>query len=158
MQHRCFRGEAQSGEGEHGRRQAAHATATLVYARAVLFSALLLAACGGTSTSVVAGGPYARPQAELFSATVESVRSQGYEVVEADASGGRVTVSAHTTSRLGTPSFVVQCYSPGWVQISMEGPGVRRQGDQLIVPGALFREYREFAAYVSSSLRRTGAE
>lgn len=130
---------------------------------ALLTAALLsLAACGGVTTRPYVAGPYTLPQAAFYERLVEATRSSGYEVTTSDASSGRFAVIARTTlARNQRANFLVQCYRPGWFQVTVEGPSIRRAGDQMSMPGTLFEEYRDFTlalmAVVDSDRSGTGA-
>lgn len=118
-----------------------------------------IAGCGGTSTLPYVGGPFTRPDAQLFSGVVERARSQGYLLEEEDAARGRFSVQAHTTGSRGqTAHFIVQCYQPGWFQVTAEGSAVRRHGEAMTMSGDLFGEYQTFSmALVEGFLPHTEA-
>ncbi len=114
-------------------------------ATCALAALLLVSACGAASTRPYVAGPYVTPQETLFRQLTEGTRSAGYELLDEDAARGRFAVRAHTTlSRGQTALFVVQCYSPGWLQVTVEGPSIRRVRDTMSMPGGLHDEYRDF--------------
>jgi hypothetical protein len=123
--------------------------------------AILLGACGGVSTRPYVAGPYTLPQAAFFDRLAEATRSNGYEVTTSDPASGRLAVLARTTlPRNQRASFVVQCYRPGWFQVTVEGPSIRRAGDQMSMPGTLFEEYRDFTLALMAAVEPSepGAE
>lgn len=127
--------------------------------RPLLLAALVLAAgCGGATTLPFVGGPSSRPAPELFQHATETARAHGYTLLSEDPGTGRFTVQAHTTGNRGqTATFVVQFYQPGWVQITAESSLVRRDGDRMHMPGALFEELRDFSVWVAGPLGSDGA-
>ena len=109
-------------------------------------AASALVGCGGVSTRPYVGGRFEMDEASFYSTLSEAVRRQGYALEEDDAWRGRLSVSAHTTGSRGrTAHFVVQCYRPGWFQVTAEGTAVRRSGDTIAMPGDMYREYRDFS-------------
>ena len=94
--------------------------------RASLLAVMVCAAaaitgCGGASTRAFVGGPYTLAEPDFFAHVTESARSHGYTIVEEDAARGRFVVSAHTTGPRGqTARFIVQCYRPGWLQVTLD--------------------------------------
>lgn len=120
----------------------------------------LSAGCGGASTRPFVGGPFPRPDAQLFATVTEAARSHGYILEEEDPARGRFSVEAHTTGSRGQSAhFIVQCYSPGWFQITAEGSAVRRQASTMSMSGDLYTEYRDFSiALVESVSPHTSSE
>ena len=114
---------------------------------------MALSACGAVSTRPYVAGPYTTPQETLFQQLTEHARSNGYTPVNEDAARGRFVVQAHTTlSRGQTAQFVVQCYRPGWLQVTVEGPSIRRAGDTMSMPADLHVEYRDLTLALMDGL------
>ncbi len=120
--------------------------------------ALAASGCGGTSTRPFVAGPYSLPEHALFERVVEGARSHGYTVADEDAPRGSFVVTAHTTGSRGqTARFIVQCYRPGWFQVTLDGSPVRRTGDTFHMSGALYEEYRDFSVALIEGLVGPGA-
>jgi hypothetical protein len=112
----------------------------------VSLAASAILGCGGVSTRPYVGGRFEMDEASFYSTLAQAVRRQGYVLEEDVAWRGRMSVSAHTTGSRGrTAHFVVQCYRPGWFQVTAEGTAVRRSGDSMGMSGDMFREYRDFS-------------
>ncbi|MBN8615843.1 MAG: hypothetical protein J0L92_34940 [Deltaproteobacteria bacterium] len=113
----------------------------------------LLSACGNATTLPYVAGPYTLEQHSFFEQLTSASRSRGYDLQSADVERGVFAVQAHTTlARSQHATFVVQCYRPGWFQIRVEGPSIRRTGDEMSMPSGLFEEYRDYTLALMESV------
>lgn len=111
-----------------------------------LVATCALVGCGGASSRPYVGGRFDLDEAQFFTVVSEAARGHGYPLEEEDPAAGRFAVTAHTSSSRGrTARFVVQCYRPGWFQVTAEGSAVRRSGETMSMSGDLFEEYRSFS-------------
>lgn len=113
----------------------------------------LLCACGVATTRPYVAGPYTLAQETFFEHLTGASRSRGYDLQSADVERGVFVVQAHTTlARNQRATFVVQCYRPGWFQIRVDGPSIRRTGDEMSMPSGLFEEYRDYTLALMESV------
>lgn len=114
---------------------------------ALVLTMLAAVGCGGATTRPLVAGPYTlRSEPELFERVVEAARSHGYEVSESDPVRGRFAVRAHTSGPRNLPAaFVVQCYRPGWIEVTAAASFIRMEHGAMRMPGSLYEEYRDFA-------------
>ncbi len=101
----------------------------------------------------MSAGPVS-PSGATFAQLQTLTQSRGYTVVEANPASGTLRVAASTRTRRGEYTLTIQCYREGWVSVIPSGPGVRREGDQWVVPESLAAEYLDLSVAVTSSLSR----